>query len=150
MSRVGGNAQIKAMKEVAGTLRLDLAQFRAMQAFAQFASDLDKATQMQLARGVRLVEVLKQGQYSPIPVEEQIVIIYAATKGFTDDYEVEVLGRYEKELISWLKAEKSDLLPGIREKKTLKKGLGDDLESALKLFNDVFDPARDSKMAVKS
>ena len=142
VSRVGGNAQIKAMKEVAGTLRLDLAQFRAMQAFAQFASDLDKATQMQLARGVRLVEVLKQGQYAPIPVEEQIVIIYAATKGFTDDYEVEVLGRYEKELISWLKAEKSSLLPGIRDKKTLKKGLSDELESALKLFNDVFDPAK--------
>ena len=81
MSRVGGNAQIKAMKKVAGTLRLDLAQYRELAAFAQFGSDLDKATQQQLERGARLVELLKQGQYVPLPVEKQVVIIYAGTKG---------------------------------------------------------------------
>ncbi|MBO6939493.1 MAG: F0F1 ATP synthase subunit alpha [Deltaproteobacteria bacterium] len=140
VSRVGGNAQIKAMKEVAGTLRLELAQFRAMQAFAQFASDLDKATQQQLARGARLVEVLKQGQYAPIAVEEQIAIIYAATNGFVDEIPAGEILRYEKELISWLKAEKADLMKGIVEKKTLKKGLGDDLKKACEEFAKVFEP----------
>ena len=140
VSRVGGNAQIKAMKEVAGTLRLELAQFRAMQAFAQFASDLDKATQQQLARGERLVEILKQGQYAPIPVEEQIAVIYAATNGFVDELPAGEVRRYEKELISWLKAEKPGILSGIVEKKTLKKGLGDELKAALGEFAKVFEP----------
>ncbi len=88
VSRVGGNAQIKAMKKVAGTLRLDLAQYRELAAFAQFGSDLDKATQRQLARGERLVEILKQDQYVPLPVEKQVLIIFAATNGFLDKYEV--------------------------------------------------------------
>jgi len=148
VSRVGGNAQIKAMKEVAGTMRLELAQFRAMQAFAQFASDLDKATQQQLARGERLVEVLKQGQYAPIAVEEQIAIIYAATNGFVDEVPANEIRRYEKELISWLKAEKADLLKGIVEKGSLKKSRGDDEERTLKVelkeaceeFAKVFEP----------
>ena len=96
VSRVGGSAQIKAMKNVAGTLRLELAQYREVEAFSQFASDLDKATQAQLARGSRLVEALKQGQYEPIPVEKQVLIIYAVTKGFVDDYPVESVGKYEK------------------------------------------------------
>ena len=95
VSRVGGAAQIKAMKKVAGRLRLELAQYREMAAFAQFASDLDKATHAQLERGERMVELLKQGQYAPMPVEEQVVIIYAGTNGFVDDYPVAVLGRYE-------------------------------------------------------
>ena len=140
VSRVGGNAQIKAMKEVAGTLRLELAQFREMQAFAQFASDLDKATQQQLARGQRLVEVLKQGQYAPIPVEEQVVIIFAATHGFIDELPLGDIRRYERELVSWLRAEKASLLPDIVEKKTLKKGLSDELKAALEQFANIFEP----------
>ena len=142
VSRVGGNAQIKAMKEVAGTLRLELAQFRAMQAFAQFASDLDKATQMQLARGQRLVEVLKQGQYSPQPVEEQVAVIFAATNGFVDDLPVEDVQRYGEELIAWLKSNKKDLLPGIVEQKTLKKGLKDELKKACEEFAKAFEPSK--------
>ena len=121
VSRVGGNAQIKAMKEVAGTLRLELAQFRAMQAFAQFASDLDKATQQQLARGARLVEVLKQGQYAPAPVEDQIAQIFAATNGFVDKVPTDQVTRYCNELVQWLKSNKKDLLPAIVEQGTLKK-----------------------------
>jgi F-type H+-transporting ATPase subunit alpha len=148
VSRVGGNAQIKAMKEVAGTLRLELAQFRAMQAFAQFASDLDKATQQQLARGERLVEVLKQGQYAPIAVEEQIAIIYAATNGFVDEIPAGEIRRYEKELVSWLRAEKADLLKAIVEKGSLKKSRGDDekvtlkdeLKKACEEFAEIFEP----------
>ena len=96
VSRVGGAAQTKAMKKVAGRLRLELAQYREMAAFAQFGSDLDKATLAQLARGERLVELLKQGQYEPMPIEEQVIVIYAGTNGFVDDYPVAVLGRYEK------------------------------------------------------
>ena len=142
VSRVGGNAQIKAMKEVAGTLRLELAQFRAMQAFAQFATDLDKATQMQLARGQRLVEVLKQGQYSPQPVEEQVAVIFAATNGFVDDLPVEDVQRYGEELIAWLKSNKKDLLPGIVEQKTLKKGLKDELKKACEEFAKAFEPSK--------
>ncbi|MGB6410485.1 MAG: F0F1 ATP synthase subunit alpha, partial [Candidatus Deferrimicrobiaceae bacterium] len=98
VSRVGGNAQIKAMKQVAGRLRLELAQYREMAAFAQFGSDLDKATQMQLARGARLMEVLKQNQYEPQPIEQQVVTVFAATNGFCDGYEVSLLTRYETEL----------------------------------------------------
>ena len=131
VSRVGGNAQIKAMKQVAGTLRLELAQFRAMQAFAQFASDLDAATQQQLARGERLVEVLKQGQYTPLPVEEQIVAIYAGTHGFLDKLPPSAIGRYEKELISWVKAERPQVLKDIIQKKKL--------DDALKTFAGIFE-----------
>ena len=97
VSRVGGSAQIKAMKQVAGTLRLDLAQFRELQAFAQFGSDLDKATQAQFARGQRLTEILKQPQYQPMDVEKQVLVIWAATNGFTDDIAVEDVRRFETE-----------------------------------------------------
>ena len=100
MSRVGGSAQIKAMRQVAGTLRLDLAQYRELAAFAQFGSDLDKSTQQQLNRGARLVEILKQGQYSPLPVEQQVVIIYAGTNGFLDAVPVGDVGKYETALAS--------------------------------------------------
>jgi F-type H+-transporting ATPase subunit alpha len=98
VSRVGGNAQIKAMKAIAGSLRLDLAQFRELAAFAQFGSDLDKATQNQLARGERLMEILKQGQYTPIAVELQIVSIYAGTKGLLDSLKVSAIGAFEPAL----------------------------------------------------
>src|SRR5687767_11435235 len=98
VSRVGGSAQIKAMRQVAGTLRLDLAQYRELAAFAQFGSDLDKATQAQLNRGRRLVEILKQPQYQPVAVEKQVVIVYAATKGFIDAVPVENVRQYEDEL----------------------------------------------------
>ncbi len=142
VSRVGGSAQTKAMNSVAGTLRLDLAQFREMQAFAQFASDLDKATQQQLARGQRLVEVLKQGQYAPAPVAEQVVAIFAGTNGYVDDIPASQVTRYEKELMSWIKAERADLLPNLTAKgvKNKVKGeLKESIEEALKAFAKVFE-----------
>src|SRR5690606_21886300 len=102
VSRVGGSAQTKAMKKVAGRLRLELASFREMAAFAQFGSDLDKATQAKLARGERMTEMLKQAQYSPLSMEEQVVVLFAGINGFIDDYPVDALGRYEKELLSFM------------------------------------------------
>jgi F-type H+-transporting ATPase subunit alpha len=123
VSRVGGSAQVKAMKQVAGTLRLNLAQYREMAAFAQFGSDLDKATQMQLARGERLVEILKQAQYAPVPVEKQVLIVFAANNGYLDDYPVPSLKRYELELYSFFDTRKSDVLAELREKKAIDDGL---------------------------
>jgi F-type H+/Na+-transporting ATPase subunit alpha len=116
VSRVGGAAQTKAMKKVAGTLRLDLAQFREIQAFAQFASDLDKATQLQLARGEKLTELLKQAQYKPMPFEKQVLVIYAATKGYVDTVATAKLLSYEAGLIEYFEARHSDVLSGLREK----------------------------------
>ncbi len=123
VSRVGGSAQVKAMKQVAGTLRLNLAQYREMAAFAQFGSDLDKATQMQLARGERLVEILKQAQYAPIPVEKQVLIVFAANNGYLDDYPVPSLKRYELELYSFFDTRKSEVLAELREKNAIDDGL---------------------------
>ena len=143
VSRVGGNAQIKAMKQVAGTLRLELAQFREMAAFSQFASDLDEATRQQLSRGERLVEVLKQGQFVPWPVEEQIVAIFAGTHGFLDPLPTSSIGRYQQELISWLKAERPSLLSDVVAKGKLDDTLESQLEDALKAFADVFEPKDD-------
>lgn len=140
VSRVGGAAQIKAMKQVAGRLRLELAQYREMAAFAQFASDLDKATQMQLHRGVRLTELLKQPQYQPMPVEEQIAVIFAGTNGFTDEYPVESLRKYEKEMLAYLKAKHPDILKEIREKKSLSDETANKLKEALSRFKEVFVP----------
>jgi len=114
VSRVGGAAQTTAMQKVAGRLRLELAAYREKAAFAQFGSDLDKATQMQLSRGERMTELLKQAQYSPASMEEQVVVIYAGTNGFVDDYPVAALGRYEKEMLSFMKARKKELLEEIR------------------------------------
>jgi len=128
VSRVGGNAQIKAMKQVAGTLRLDLAQFREMQAFAQFASDLDAATQKQLARGQRLTEVLKQGQYQPMPVEDQVLLIWSANEGFLDDVEIKDIKRFEKELLEFVKSQHAGALEKIRTIRDVKK---DDVKAAL-------------------
>src|SRR5262245_16088701 len=141
VSRVGGNAQIKAMQGVAGTLRLDLAQYRAMAAFAQFASDLDAATRAQLERGGRLVELLKQGQYVPLPVEKQVVIIYAGTKGFVDKIPVESLAEYETELYSHIDAKHPDIWKTIREKKAITDDLKPQLEGVLKAFGEGFVPS---------
>ncbi|NOY91803.1 MAG: F0F1 ATP synthase subunit alpha [Deltaproteobacteria bacterium] len=141
VSRVGGNAQIKAMKQVAGTLRLDLAQFRAMAAFAQFASDLDQATQQQLARGERLVEILKQGQYKPQPVEEQVVLIFAGTRGFIDEYPTSSLGRYETELMSYMRSERKSVLESIVTKKKIDDTLEGEIEDALRAFAKTFEVA---------
>jgi F-type H+/Na+-transporting ATPase subunit alpha len=119
VSRVGGSAQIKAMKQVAGSLRLELAQFRELQAFAQFGSDLDKATQAQLARGERLTEILKQPQYQPMPVEKQVLVIWAATNGYVDDVAIEHVRRFEAELLKFVENSQPGLLQSIREKKAL-------------------------------
>ncbi|MBI3073235.1 MAG: F0F1 ATP synthase subunit alpha [Deltaproteobacteria bacterium] len=151
VSRVGGSAQIPAMKQVAGKLRLELAQYREMAAFAQFGSDLDKATQAQLARGSRLVELLKQGQYSPLSVEKQVVLIFAATNGFVDELNVARLGRYEKELFIYMENKHPELLQEIRERKSLFKEDGKSkqmvfdvrpaLKSALADFGKLFGAA---------
>src|SRR4051812_24892179 len=114
VSRVGGSAQTSAMKKIAGRLRLELASYREKAAFAQFGSDLDKATLAQLNRGERMVELLKQGQFAPMSMEEQVVVIYAGTNGFVDDYPVSVLHRYERELLSFLKSRKPDILDQLR------------------------------------
>jgi len=141
VSRVGGNAQIKAMKQVAGSLRLDLAQYREMQAFAQFGSDLDKATQAMLARGERMVELLKQPQYKPYPVEKQILIIFAGTNGYVDDMEVEQIGKFETELLSFMDAKHGDLLKEIKEKKTIDDELQEKLKKAIEGFKETFKAA---------
>ncbi len=140
VSRVGGSAQIKAMKikKVAGSLRLDLAQFREMAAFAQFASDLDKATQNQLARGQRLTEILKQPQYKPIPVERQIALIYAGTQGYLDAFPLSALNRYETELYPFLEAHSTKILTVIREKKELTAEIEGKLRTALEDFGKQF------------
>jgi F-type H+-transporting ATPase subunit alpha len=138
VSRVGGSAQIKAMKSVAGTLRLDLAQYRALEAFAQFASDLDKTSKQQLARGARLVEILKQGQYVPLPVEKQVVLIYAATTGVVDKYEVDQLNAYETQLYDFLDNRKPEVLQAIREKKALTDDVKALLNATLEEFDKVF------------
>ena len=145
VSRVGGSAQIKAMRQVAGTLRLDLAQFRDLAAFAQFGSDLDKATQAQLARGERLTEILKQGQYAPQPVAKQIAIIYAGTKGFLDDMEVADLGNFEKELHRFLDTSKPELLKNIAEKKILDDALTAELEGAINEVKQKFKQEREAR-----
>src|SRR5216110_1417892 len=138
VSRVGGSAQIRAMRQVAGTLRLDLAQYRELAAFAQFGSDLDKSTQAQLNRGARLVEILKQPQYQPVPVEKQVAIIYAATKGYLDPVPVEELRRYEEELYRFLETRASTVLTSIADKKILDDEIKASLESALTEFGKQF------------
>jgi F-type H+-transporting ATPase subunit alpha len=134
VSRVGGSAQIKAMKQVAGRLRMDLAQYRELAAFAQFGSDLDKATQATLARGERMVEILKQDQYSPMPVEEQVVVIYAAGNGFCDDIEVSKILAFESGLLNYMRTSKSEIFKSIREEKKLSDATIDKLEKAITEF----------------
>src|SRR5215213_6272470 len=142
VSRVGGSAQIKAMRQVAGTLRLDLAQYRELAAFAQFGSDLDKSTQQQLNRGKRLVEVLKQPQYQPVAVEKQVAIVYAATKGFIDGVAIDDVKRYEEELYRFLETRHAGVLEGIATKKTIDDDLKAAVEAALKEFGQQFSASR--------
>ncbi len=142
VSRVGGNAQTKAMKTVAGTLRLELAQFRAMQAFAQFASDLDAATRQQLDRGQRLTELLKQGQYQPSPVEEQVVSIYAGTKGFLDKIPPASVGRFEREMLAFIRANHASVLESIKKTGKLDDAVVTQLRSALDTFVSTFDASK--------
>jgi len=141
VSRVGSAAQTKAMKKVAGKIKGELAQYREMAAFAQFGSDLDKATQMQLARGARLVEMLKQAQYQPQTVEQQVVTIFAATNGFVDGCEVGSLGRFETELFSFMKDRHGALLTEIREKKQINDEIKAKLSAALDEFKGTFKEA---------
>jgi F-type H+-transporting ATPase subunit alpha len=141
VSRVGGSAQVRAMKVVAGRLRLDLAQYREMSAFAMFASDLDKSTQAMLARGERVTEILKQDQYQPMPVEKQILVIFAATNGFLDPLAVPDCRRYERELLGFLDTNHPDLVREIAEKKDIKGELTERIKAAMTEFASVFQPA---------
>ena len=138
VSRVGGAAQVKAMKQVAGTLRLDLAQYRELEAFAQFGSDLDKATQAQLHRGERLVEMLKQAQYAPLPVEKQVLIIYAATNGHLDPVPLQAVKRYEQELYEFFDNQGAEVMNELRSKGALDDDLRGKIDAALKEFNEHF------------
>jgi F-type H+-transporting ATPase subunit alpha len=138
VSRVGGNAQIKAMKQVAGPLRLSLAQYRELEAFAQFSSDLDPATQRQLHRGARLVEVLKQPQYRPMPVEQQVAIIYAVTNGHLDDVELRQIRHWERDFLRYLESSHPQVLGGIRTRRTLDEDLTARLKAGIEAFKPLF------------
>jgi len=138
VSRVGGSAQVKAMKQVAGSLRLDLAQFRELESFAAFGSDLDAATQATLTRGQRQVEILKQPQYNPLPVEKQVTILYAASKGFLDKYPTGVLAKYEAGLYSFVESKYPGIFTGIAEKKEITSELDELMQKALKEYHEEF------------
>jgi len=138
VSRVGGSAQIKAMKQVAGRLRIDLAQYRDLEAFAKFGSDLDKATQQQLHRGQRLVEILKQDQYVPMQFEQQIVVIFAATNGYVDPIAINQVRRFEKEVLSFLQVKYPKIMPDIAERKILDDDIKQRLIQALEEFGKLF------------
>ena len=138
VSRVGGSAQVKAMRQVAGSLRLDLAQYRELAAFAQFGSDLDKATQAQLNRGARLVEILKQPQYQPLPVEKQVAIIFAGTNGHLDPIPTSEVRRYEEELYRYLETRRPGILTGIADKKQIDDAMKKELQAALQEFAKEF------------
>jgi F-type H+-transporting ATPase subunit alpha len=145
VSRVGGNAQIKGMRQIAGSLRLDLAQYRSLAAFAQFGSDLDKVSQAQLSRGQRLVEILKQGQYAPLPVEKQVIVIYAATSGYLDSLEVAECLPFEQGLLRFIENSYSSLSKKIAEKKQLDDGLKSELNKVLDEFKERFAAERKNK-----
>ncbi|MBI5166890.1 MAG: F0F1 ATP synthase subunit alpha [candidate division NC10 bacterium] len=138
VSRVGGNAQIRAMRQVAGRLRLDLAQYREMAAFAQFGTELDKATQAQLARGERMVEILKQEQFQPLPVEKQILVIYAGTNGYVDDLPLEAIRSFERGLYKFMDSKYPDVLRDLREKREITEDLRNRIDSMLKEFKATF------------
>jgi F-type H+-transporting ATPase subunit alpha len=138
VSRVGGAAQVKAMKQVAGTLRLDLAQYRELAAFAAFGSDLDAATQAQLTRGERLVEILKQPQYQPLPMEKQVCIIYAGTKGWLDKLPVDTLADYEAELYNYIESNDPSIFADLKEKQAFDDDLRGKLDKVLTSFGDTF------------
>jgi F-type H+-transporting ATPase subunit alpha len=141
VSRVGGAAQTKAMKKVAGSLRLDMAQFRELEAFAQFGSDLDKATQRQIERGRRLVEVLKQPQYQPMAAEKQVTILFAGAFGFLDQWPVEAVSDYEKQMLEFMGNKHPELLNEIKVKGEISDGLSENLKKALEEFRGVFQPS---------
>ena len=141
VSRVGGNAQIKAMKQVAGRLRLDLAQYRELEAFAQFGSELDPATQRQLARGARVVEVLKQQQYQPMPVEQQVIVIFAVTNGLIDDVEVPAIKAWEKGLLEFMAAQHAALVGEIKTRKALSDELNGRLKKAIEEYKTLGSPS---------
>jgi len=147
VSRVGGSAQIKAIRQVAGKLRLDLAQYRELAAFAQFGSDLDKATLQQLARGQRMVELLKQGQYAPLTVEKQLAIIFAGSQGLLDDLPVDQVRPFEEFLYPYLERKNAQLLPEIANKKELTDELRESLTKALTAAKSEFIAARGIKAA---
>jgi F-type H+-transporting ATPase subunit alpha len=138
VSRVGGNAQIKAMKKVAGTLRLDLAQYRELAAFSQFGSDLDKATQAQLNRGARLMELLKQPQYKPLPVEKQVAIIYVGTNGHLDEYPTTAIRSFEDQFFAFMETKHSDILKTVRETGKLEADTEKTLKDAIADFKKIF------------
>ena len=147
VSRVGGNAQIKAMKQVAGRLRLDLAQFRELEAFAEFGSDLDKASQQQLDRGARVVETLKQPQYSPFPVEEQVASIWAVTNGYLDDVPLDQVGRFEREMLDHLRSRYSGIGETIVSTGKLEEDTLSQLKSAVEEFKQSWSARVDSDVA---
>jgi F-type H+-transporting ATPase subunit alpha len=147
VSRVGGSAQIKAMRQIAGRLRLDLAQYRELAAFAQFGSELDRATQAQLARGQRMVELLKQGQYTPLPVEKQILMIYAGTQGHLDDLPVEAIRPFEEFVYQYAEAGGAEVLAEIREKKELGDSLRARMDELIRAAKAEFAAARGVKAA---
>jgi F-type H+-transporting ATPase subunit alpha len=149
VSRVGGNAQIKAMKKVAGRLRIDLAQYRELEAFAKFGSDLDKATLAQLRRGAALVELLKQGQYVPMPVEKQVVSIYAGTNGYLDELPVDQIQRFERELLEMMEIKHNEVLCAIAEKKDLDNTIIEKLKAILKEFTESFKASLSQTAAVR-
>jgi F-type H+-transporting ATPase subunit alpha len=138
VSRVGGNAQIKAMRQVAGTLRLDLAQYRELAAFAQFGSELDKATQAQLARGQRLTQLLKQDQFAPLTVEKQVLVIFAGTNGYLDDIEVTEVERFQRDLVAFADAHAGSLLNKIATKKAIDDETREGLKKSLSEFKERF------------
>jgi F-type H+-transporting ATPase subunit alpha len=138
VSRVGGSAQIKAMKKVAGTLRLDLAQYRELAAFAQFGSDLDRSTQDRLNRGIRTLEILKQGVNQPMPVEKQVISIYTAIKGHLDDIPVQDIGRFEKDFLVFVESNHSNIFQAIRDTKDLGKDTEEALTNAIAQFKKGF------------
>ena len=150
VSRVGGSAQIRAMRQVAGTLRLDLAQFRELQAFAQFGSDLDKATQAQLARGQRLTEILKQPQYQPMDVEKQVLVIWAATNGYTDDIAVDDVRRFETNLLKFVENSHPGLLAAIADKKILNDEIKAELKTVVEDFKQEWSkqPSKEDELKI--
>jgi F-type H+-transporting ATPase subunit alpha len=140
VSRVGGNAQIKAMKQVAGRLRIDLAQYRELQAFAQFGSDLDEATKRTLARGERMIEVLNQGQFDPMPVEEQVAVIFAGNQGYVDDLEVHRVAAFCEGLREYLRSQNAELLAAVRDEKVLSADNEARLREAIAEYHNSFAP----------
>ncbi|MCK4620253.1 MAG: F0F1 ATP synthase subunit alpha, partial [Desulfobacterales bacterium] len=138
VSRVGGSAQVKAMKQVAGTLRLDLAQYRELEAFAAFGSDLDKATQAQLTRGARLVEILKQPQFKPLSLEKQVILLFAGAKGFLDKYPVNVLAKYEAGLYGFIEDRYPQIFSELDEKQEISESLDTQMKDALTAYDAEF------------